>query len=472
MWRTYREPKGTMNMSLESTPKHIPSEGVSRREFLSRSFTAGVSVVALGTFLSSCGVTGRRQGGGGDTSTISIAINDSPWLPSFEQIVRVYQEETGNVVNIRAFPFEGLLSKELNAVNNKTGEFDLLNLHGAAAPTFYRGGFIAPLEEIDSGFEWPPEVINYRNLGRWDQDISFFSETGTVYALPINGNIQVLYYRQDLYDEMGLEPPTTWEEAIAAAKQVKKVDSDVYGYVIRGAVGNEVVFNFLPVLRSFGADVFANEPEDWSVTINSDEALQAIELYLELASYGPPEPESVGQTDMISLFQSGRSLQNHMVTAAYPDIQDEAASVVADKVGYAVVPKPEGGEHGPTIGAWHMGIPSHISDSQKQAAYDFLMWLMTKDAQMQYAQVGGQVTRQDVYEALGDQEEFRWMKAVADSTPYLHREMSYSFGPELERIMGRRLNEIVAGRLEPKKGLDMIAREIKPVVEEARNINL
>jgi multiple sugar transport system substrate-binding protein len=448
------------------------NDNISRREFLSSSAKAGISVAALGTFLSSCGVTGQQKGGE-EASTITIAINESPWLQSFQEIVSVYQEETGSGVEVQAFPFDDLRSKELNAVTNETGEFDLLNLHGAACATFYDGGFLTPLEEIDPDFEWPPEVINYGNLGRWDDETSFFSETGTPYALPINGNVQLLYYRRDLYDQMGLEPPTTWEEAIAAAEQVKNVDSDVYGYVIRGQVGNEVVFNFLPVLRSFGGDVFANEPEDWTVTINSEEAQQAIELYLELASYGPSEPGNVGQAEMISLFQSGRSLQNHMVSAAYRDVQDEGASTVADRVGYSIVPKFDNGQHAPTNGAWHMGIPSHITDTQKQAAYNFLQWLIAQDAQMQYAEGGGIVTRQDVYESnLADEEEFSWMKPTADSSPYLHREMAYTFGPELERVMGQRLNEIVSGSLEPREGLDTLASEIEPIVEEGRNITL
>ena len=464
----YQGSKGKGNMGLKSASEHIPPEGISRREFLNRSFKAGVSVTALGTFLSSCGITGQQKGDGGGTSTISIAISDSPWLPSFEEVTNVYNQETGNTVNLAVYPFDGLFSKELDAVNNKTGEFDLLIMGAPSLETFYKGGFITPLTEIDPDFEFPPEVIEYTNLGRWDRETSFFSETGDPYALPINGNTQILYYRTDLYDEMGLEPPTTWDEAITAARQVNEVDSDVYGYVIRGRAGSEIVYNFLPVLHSFGGSVFANEPEDWSVTINSEEALQALELYRELASYGPSEPGSIGQAEMIVLFQSGRSLQNHMVTAAYSDIQNEGSSEVADKVGYAVVPRAANGQHASMIGTWTMGIPADISDSQKQAAYDFLQWIMTEDAQMKYGQAGGIVTRQDVYEALADQEGFRWMRAVADSSPYLRRGVHYyDFAVELQDVMGQRLDEIVSGSLEPRQGLDTLASEIEPIVEEA-----
>ena len=100
------------------------NDNMSRREFLSSSAKAGISVAALATFLSSCGVTGERKGEEG--ATITIAINESPWLPSFQEIVRVYQEETGSGVEVQAFPFDDLRSKELNAVTNEMGDSSLL----------------------------------------------------------------------------------------------------------------------------------------------------------------------------------------------------------------------------------------------------------------------------------------------------------------------------------------------------------
>jgi multiple sugar transport system substrate-binding protein len=448
-------------------PKRTSSEGISRREFLSRGLKTGVSLAALGT-LSSCGITGQRQGGGGGgggASQISIAINDSPWLASFEEIANVYQEETGTTVNLRVFPYEGLLSKELNASDNKSDEFDIYNINTPWTAKFYDGGLVTPFEEVDSSFEWSSEVIEYKNMGRWDKQKSYFAEDAPAYALPINGNIQLFYYRRDLYEQMDLEPPTTWDEAIAAAKKVKQVNSDVYGYLIRGS--DDPGYNFMPLLRGSGGSILANPPEDWSVVINSDEAQQAIELYMELASYGPANPHSIGQADMIALMQSGRALQNHMVVASHDEVDDEAQSQVAGEIGFGVIPKPQNGNHATTIGAWFMGIPSHISETKKKAAYDFLTWLMTKDAQMQYGRAEGIVTRQDVYEALADEGKFRWMKAVADSTPYLEHYADYTFGAEVIEIVNLRLNQILAGQLKPKAGLDRMASEISRVVENA-----
>lgn len=448
------------------------AEGISRREFLNRSFKAGISVTALASFLSSCGITGGRQGGGGQggegNPPINIAINESPWLPSFEEIVRIYQEETGNSANLRIFTFEGLLSKTLNAARSNSKEFDIYNLNEGWCAEFYKGGLVVPFEEINPDFQLPDEVIEYDSVTRWDPETNFFSEDAPVYGVPINGNIQLLNYRQDLYEQMDLEPPTTWEDAIAAAKKIQNQNSDIYGYSMRGeAAGYAVTYDFLPFLRGFEGDIFANPPQDYTPTINNDSGQRAVEMFVEMLSYGPPNPQNIGQADVIALTQSGRLLQNHLVNGAYPNMDDEAASSVVGKVHYTIVPKPSDGVHATTSGIWTMGIPPQLEDASKQAAYDFLTWLMEKDAQMQYAEAGGIITRQDIYESeLAEQEKFRFMRATAESTPYIYRGADYPFSARLLEITEQRLEGIAGGLTEPKEGLDRMADEISRLVEE------
>lgn len=442
--------------------------GLSRGEFLGKGLKAGICLTSLAAFLSSCGITGQRQGGGaGGAGSISIAIGESPWLPSFEEIVRIYQEETGSTVDLQVFTFEGLLSKTLNAARTESSEFDIYTLNEGWCAEFYKAGLVVPFKDIDSGFELPDEVIEYQNVTRWNSGTDYFSADAPVYGVPINGNIQLLFYRKDLYERAGLPPPTTFEEAIESGKEIGQSE-DVYGYAMRGqAAGYAVTYDFMPLLYGLGGDIFADPPNDYSVTINNEAGQRAVEIFLELLSYGPSKPTSVGQETLIALMQSGRLLQTHLASAAHSGMNDEAASSVVGKVGYAVVPKPAGGEYAPTAGIWTMGIPPQIEDAQKQAAYDFLTWLMAKDSQMKYAQSGGVVTRQDVYESrLADQEDLQYMTATADSTPYVRRGVDYPFSARLLEIVEQRLEDIAGGFLKPAEGLETIASETTKLVRE------
>lgn len=445
------------------------SNTLDRRQLLANSARTGISFPALAAFLAAGGaVSTAPRVAAQEQTTIAIAINQAPWFPAFEETVNFYQEETGNRVELRVFTFEGLLEKTLNAANTQSPEFDIYNLNEGWCATFYAGGFVTPFSEIDPAFELEPEVIQYDFLTRWDQDISYFSENGSVYGVPINGNIQLLFYRADLYEELGLEPPVTWDEAIAAAKAIAEQQSDVYGYAMRGQrAGYAVTYDFLPLLRGFGGDIFANAPDDWTVTLDNEAGQQAIDLFVELLSYGPSDPQNIGQAEVIALMQNGQLLQTHLANAAWASMDDEAASSVAGKVNYAIVPRPADGEHSTTSGIWLMGIPIQIEDTQKRAALDFLSWLMTKNAQMYYAEAGGVVTREDVYNSeLAQDETYRYMRAYSESVPYIVRGADYEFSPRLLEITEQRLQDIAGSLLEPREGLTQMADEIRELITE------
>jgi multiple sugar transport system substrate-binding protein len=98
----------------------------------------------------------------------------------------------------------------------------------------------------------------------------------------------------------------------------------------------------------------------------------------------------------------------------------------------------------------------------------FLDWLMSKDAQMRWAELGNTVTRQDVYESdLAEEKRFRYMAAVAASTPDVHPGIRYPFSQQMLQTTERRITEIVSDQLTVTKGLDLIATEINKAAQDA-----
>jgi multiple sugar transport system substrate-binding protein len=441
-----------------------PRSVLTRREALLRTAGAAAALSGAGTALGGCAVVNS----GGDGGSLAMAINSSPWLPSFRNIVAVYGQETGRELALRVFSLDALRSRTLTAAQAKSEDFTLFAINDAWTAQFYDGGFLTPLREIDSGFELPDEVIRYDDVARWDPDAHWFARDGEVMAVPINGNLQLFYYLRDLYDQLDLEPPETWDDVIAAARKAERLE-DVYGFAIRGqAASSAVTFDWLPLLRGFGGDIFADPPRDWTVRINDDAGVAAAELFVELLEYGPPRAATVGQAEVIGLMQSGNLLQAPIVVAAYPVMDNPTESAVPNQVAYSKLPRPSDGEHATTIGIWLAGIPRHLPERQQRAAYDFLTWLMQREPHMKYAEGGGIVTRRDVYESkLAEEEQFRFMPAVSDSLPYLHPSTSWTIGPQVLEVTEPGLEAIASGSVEPKPGLDRIAEQIEAVVEES-----
>jgi multiple sugar transport system substrate-binding protein len=62
---------------------------------------------------------------------ITILINASPWYAGFENVVKLYERQTGNAIKLDVTPFGGMLEKARNAVRGEESPYDILNLDAA-----------------------------------------------------------------------------------------------------------------------------------------------------------------------------------------------------------------------------------------------------------------------------------------------------------------------------------------------------
>ena len=396
---------------------------------------------------------------------ITILINDSPWFSGFEALVQQYEEDTGNEVELNVTPFPGMLQRSRNAVTADESEFDLINLNEQWYSQFYSTGLVTPIHEIDPDFELDPEVIEYDAATRWNEEIGYSTEDGTLYGLPINGNIQLFFYREDLFEEAGLDAPVTWEDVEEAA-EVLHDPPNQFALLNRTSPGN---WEFQSYLHSFGGGVLEIDEEtgEWDVILNEDGSVEALERWIRYSSeYGPRNYASLGQAEVISLMASGRGAMAHMVGAAAPNLADPEQSSVVGQVAATVVPGPSAEERATMSGIWVMGIPENLPDERKQAALDFMEYALTFEAQMLYAREGAIPVRQDVYEQLGQEEGFEWMEAMAESTQYITAQPRVAEAPQIIEVLTTNVSEALLGNISPEGALQRAAEEIQSIMED------
>jgi multiple sugar transport system substrate-binding protein len=397
---------------------------------------------------------------------ITILINESPWLAGFEALVNKYVEETGNQVTLNRTPFAGMLEKSRNAVQAPESEFDILTLNEQWYMQFYAGGLVTPIKEIDPNFVLDSQIIEYEWATRWDPELGYSTENGEIYGLPINGNIMLFFYRKDLFEAQGLDAPQTWADVEAAAQLLK--NEDMSGYVVRANPPN---WEFQAFLASHGGSIFKLDEKtgEWEVTLNSPEALQALNTWLKLGrEYGPANYSDNGQAEMIALMASGKVPQMVLVGAAAPDFDNPEKSTVIGNVAAVPVPGLVAGSNATMSGIWVTGIPHNLPDERKQAALSFLNWALTKDAQLFYAQAGAIPVRQDVYEEMSsDSEQGWWMKAMADSTAFIHAQPRLSETPQIIEVIDRRLKTALISEITPEEALLEAAKEIHKILTDA-----
>lgn len=400
---------------------------------------------------------------------ISILINDSPWYPGFSKLVQSYQDKTGNKVNLAVTPFTGMLEKTRNATTAKESDYDIVNLNEAWYATFYAGKFMTPIQSIEPDFKLDPNIIEYVSSTRWNFDKNYSAPDGTLLGLPINGNIQLLYYRADLFQQAGLSAPQTWDDVEAAAKKFHK-PPDMYGFAQRGQkAGWSCGFDWFAFLRGYKGDWVAKPGDDWTVTINNDAGRQAMARCANLLkAYAPPNIADMGNPEVIQLLSTGKLAMANTVVANFPQLDDPKQSKVVNQVNVTVMPKPVGGVNATTSGIWVMGIPINLPDARKKAGLTFLKWALTKDAQMDYTRFGAIPVRQDVYTSdLATQPQFRWMKAMADSTTSIKENVRIPEGTQITDIIELHVNEVYAGQLTSDAAVSKMAQEIFAVLQKA-----
>ena len=142
-------------------------------------------------------------------------------------------------------------------------------------------------------------IESYRN------ENSQYNAEGTFYSLPFNKSTEVMIYNKDVFDRLNLTPPTTWQELIAMAPQLKAEGERLAEISVRGDSANigvsETVLNqriaaakslvraaaydsdgnaFITFIRQFGGAYTAFDYETgrgqllWNTNANSFAAMQ------------------------------------------------------------------------------------------------------------------------------------------------------------------------------------------------------
>ena len=396
----------------------------------------------------------------GEQEPITILINSSPWYAGFEEVVALYEEQTGNIVELDATPYNGVLEKARNAIRTGESPYDILNLDSGWTIEFYESDVLRPLGEIVEGYAMPEEVFTCGESYFWNEEANYrTAEGGTLMAVPPNCNVHVLVYRSDLVET----PPATYDDLLAQCESIQS-PPELYGFATRGERGNAIHYDFMPFLLSYGGNIVADPASgDYTVTINSPEALAALERFIEVQNgCGPDNIGAMGQGDVIQLMAAGNAAMVQTVIAAWANYTDPTKSAVVDTV--AAAPLPEGpAGRGVAIGNWHFAVPRNIPDERAQAAMAFIQWFLTEEAQTAYAEAGGIPVRGDVIERLSQEPGYEWMAAYQTNLEAGSHPLGFSEGAAVEQVMGLRLNQALIGEMSPAAALNAAASEIEEI---------
>ncbi|GAK55106.1 sugar ABC transporter binding protein [Candidatus Vecturithrix granuli] len=378
--------------------------------------------------------------------------------------LREYGELKGIEVEIVEAPYSNLFEKEVLDMSQGTGLYDIILLDDPWFTQFAESNWLTDLTPF---FKAKGEAGLSDDFIPTSAAICHHPyKTGTPYALPFFGNAQMFFYRADLFTKYGMDrAPKTWDEALDMMKKIMAGEKGVYGYVMRGEQGNPVVADFMPILWSFGADMFTEDKTQ--VTLNTPEALNTVKFFLQLRDVSPLGSESFDAQELATYMLQGKAAAMINWPAFVPAFEDPKQSKVVGKVGYA--PIPDGTAKGSSeIGHWIAAIPAKAKN--KEAAFDFIHWATSAEQQKAFAKaLGTPPTRKSVFTdpELTSQPAFKHypvlMEAIANSSP---RPRIANWN-EVENTFGIYLSTMVAKKITPEEALAKSQEEVEKLMKKA-----
>lgn len=431
----------------------------------------GTMAAGMAGVIALAGCTGGGGGGAlGTGESITVITSQAPWNPAYEAVVEAYEEASGVTVDLRAFPNDDVKTQMLNDIQGGNQTYDVYQINEPDLAQFNVNGWLEVFTDIDSGYELDSEIFTYDNIPYWNDEAKTFEEGGALTAVPLMGNLQLIIYREDVYEDLGLEVPTSWEEVIENGRAVQDAGALPYGFVnrLQGTPGASAIsYDFLPFFYSQGASWFVDEGADWTPNVDTPEAIRAAELFREAATLGPADTKALGQAQAIAVMQAGDSAQLQVVAAAANSMQDEANSNVVGQVGYAPLPvRPDGGPAAAS-GLWTLAIPSGLDEERSSAALDFIDWVTSADGMRVFVENGGIPTRSDVYDApdLSDAQQ-DYLEAVAASAESTSGQFRYEFAGEFLGVTETILADIAAGDVSPADGMARMQEQLTALIED------
>ncbi|RKX75937.1 MAG: sugar ABC transporter substrate-binding protein [Spirochaetes bacterium] len=379
-------------------------------------------------------------------------------------LAKWFEEATGAKVELLVVPYDNVVEKAVLDVTSGANEIDAIEYWYPGLGTLVENNV---LEDLDS---W------YKDNASWlkaDDFLPTFFDPftkidGKRYGIPYDGDMHILWYYKPLFEKHDVSPPTTWDEYTAIAKKITEAEGgNAYGCAIMGAkIPLILIGTYLNRLGSYGGSFFDAQGNP---TINSPEAVAALEALVEQSKYALPTASAVAFDEALSAWFTGKVGMVEFWTDLGSMTDDPSASKIVGQWGVDALPKgpPPKGKVVASVNAG-FGIGVSTGSRNKKLAYEFLKFAADPEIMLRYNTVVGGIdpVRKSTLESP-KYEEFV-SKAVVDAIKAAHANAvtwpTSAVWFKLQEPLNDNLSLALTGDKTPKKALDDTQKEWKRIL--------
>ncbi|PPB48752.1 hypothetical protein C4K88_13635 [Arthrobacter pityocampae] len=263
-----------------------------------------------------------------ETTVNVLAYNSSAIDPFTNTMVKSC---TRDEVTLKHDPidFSGQVTKTTATLAGDSGSYDIIETYGFAVPEIASAGSIVPLDD------YVTEYGEKYELDALDEGMrSALSFDGKLYALPMQAQMYVMAYRQDVFDELGLTPPKTFEDMIAAAEAIREQGDIEYPIALPMNATADVSTIYQAAMNSTGTDFLdAGTPQ-----FSSDGSREALEGLRSLLPYMDPQVTTFDQPKVQQQMFNGTAAMSIMFSGRMNDLTLDTNSKLSEEFAFAAPP--------------------------------------------------------------------------------------------------------------------------------------
>jgi sn-glycerol 3-phosphate transport system substrate-binding protein len=426
----------------------------------------------LSTLLSGCGLpsanetsAGQESGGGSVDSNGHITLEfwyslSGDTGKAVETLVQQFNESQSSITVVATYQgnYSAIMAKVYSAIAG--GELPNVSQLGGA-PLLGTSDAILPMSDFTSG-------ENGIDLSQFRQAfLDYNTVNGTLWSMPFNNSVPVMYYNKDMFIAAGLDPedpPENFDELISAAQKLT-LDPDNTGVPTQYGINtkDDTHWYLDAMMLGNGAQIVSDDMSQ--VLYNSPEAVEMLALWGDMVNQYkvmPSNQHTEAQTD----FLAGKLAMLFGSSASVNTIRESASF----SLGVAMFPKVGEQDRALPLGGGSMVIFKNDNEAIRSASWEFVKFMTSKESSLYLTQNTGYLPiYADAFDWLEVQqliEDQPTRLAAIQSLDYAFAIPVFSALGNSDLALRQAVEKVELGAAEPADALNLAVESVNKAIKE------
>ncbi|WP_246413576.1 ABC transporter substrate-binding protein [Rubricella aquisinus] len=407
---------------------------------------------------------------------LRILVHGDPTFMVMENLKRQFEQIIGTDISQRAFSIDRLREEALRNAARAQSRYDLIAVDLPWVGEFVEKGVIRAL----------PEIMDVDRLDPGDFHTAGWQAAhwnGVPYGVPSQTTPEMMFYRKDWFAAGGLEPPSTTDAVLKAAKHFHEPLKGRYGVAWNAARGTALGHTFMMTCADFGQPIFdlpkiaggfdASRLSKGGLRpmFDTDKARDAADYLMELLQYSPPDILSMSWYERVRPFAEGKVAMAYGYTLLAPYFELDSTCQAYGNTGY--LPHPHGPEGVPIapVGGYVLCVPANLSEDRIDETVEALVSFTSPAAQKLYAQNGSRTAPRY---SVGSDPSVRRLSPIFEMVDQMSWRDELQYWPrppvpeisEVIAICGTELHDMLRGLVSPAEALKRVQANTEQILNK------